>query len=571
MTVVDSLALCTLFFEDTVSLKAKIFDQMKEATQQSTMSTNSIATSTLTELQKYFTLFNTTYDFTTLSTTPRMEDMVLSNMEVENQIWNRLNLVDSSEFACKSIMFLRYFNRIASSWLIVAFTMERMIVVFFPLKRSKWCTHKISRIITGISVIISIIICAIVPYMFTLRISNVHKMKETFIPTTNAIPLSTNISMVSSSSPALLSSSSASDSSSLIWNDFLIELTTTTINRLLKQQQKNAEIQKFRQSSTMFCGISAVVFGTSMFTWYTFCYVTLTLVVPLLVLCTLNSLIIIRVTRHNNKQKRLFYSTTKNILHVPNGNSSNNHNSTSNILADRYVQRLKLTKIYHRLLSTSNLASNNNKKKMESNKLTTYSAVCLNDHCQLRVPENTKKFSLSERQSRQDLQTNLTRTKFCSAPLGSIESFDSNDLTYDEEEEEEQLTTNRINKVSSNIFNTHSIKTNTIADRSSIRITSMLVTVSLAFCICNLPYVAIYFVRYFMRKQISKENEIKIFSITQYLEVLHFMNYGVNVLLYCMSGKLFRRHLSMMCNRTIRFNIFCKKGPSISKITTSYI
>ena len=61
-----------------------------------------------------------------------------------NQMMNALNITDRFELACILINFLRYFLRFVSAYIIVAFTIQRLILIFMPLnnklktKRSAW-------------------------------------------------------------------------------------------------------------------------------------------------------------------------------------------------------------------------------------------------------------------------------------------------------------------------------------------------------------------------------------------------------------------------------------------------
>ena len=54
--------------------------------------------------------------------------------------------MDHSRWACKMIYFLRYGGKITSSWLTVAITAERLLLVAFPLKHPGWSTPRRTKI-----------------------------------------------------------------------------------------------------------------------------------------------------------------------------------------------------------------------------------------------------------------------------------------------------------------------------------------------------------------------------------------------------------------------------------------
>jgi hypothetical protein len=80
-----------------------------------------------------------------------------------------LNIADKSDLACGLINFFRYFLRFQSAYIIVAFTLQRVIIVFSPLAnrfKSKQSAWKTFHFITFISVIINLW----VPFYFKVHI-----------------------------------------------------------------------------------------------------------------------------------------------------------------------------------------------------------------------------------------------------------------------------------------------------------------------------------------------------------------------------------------------------------------
>ncbi|CAF2433017.1 unnamed protein product [Rotaria sp. Silwood2] len=56
-----------------------------------------------------------------------------------------LNLVDLSKPLCKCSTYFRHSLRFAANWIVVAFTLERLIVVYFPLQTSVLCNPRSAR------------------------------------------------------------------------------------------------------------------------------------------------------------------------------------------------------------------------------------------------------------------------------------------------------------------------------------------------------------------------------------------------------------------------------------------
>ncbi|CAF1044092.1 unnamed protein product [Rotaria sp. Silwood1] len=66
-----------------------------------------------------------------------------------------LNLVDLSKPLCKCSTYFRHSLRFAVNWIVVAFTLERLIVVYFPLQTSVLCNPRSARRICLFILIIS--------------------------------------------------------------------------------------------------------------------------------------------------------------------------------------------------------------------------------------------------------------------------------------------------------------------------------------------------------------------------------------------------------------------------------
>jgi hypothetical protein len=99
-----------------------------------------------------------------------------------NQIYqSRINFVDhSSSFVCISVQYARNVTRSLSSWIIVSFTVERLLVVFHPLKRAIICRRKIARFVVFNLFIMSLLTHINVPFHYGIAdLSSNHAQNDT--------------------------------------------------------------------------------------------------------------------------------------------------------------------------------------------------------------------------------------------------------------------------------------------------------------------------------------------------------------------------------------------------------
>jgi len=92
-----------------------------------------------------------------------------------NQLYkSRINFLDrSSSIICIFIEYARNVTRLLSSWIIVSFTIERLLVVFHPLKRAIICRRKIARFVVFIVFLISLLSNINVPFHYgIITVSN---------------------------------------------------------------------------------------------------------------------------------------------------------------------------------------------------------------------------------------------------------------------------------------------------------------------------------------------------------------------------------------------------------------
>ncbi|CAF0733785.1 unnamed protein product [Adineta ricciae] len=85
-------------------------------------------------------------------------DEVLRSIVRVHDVKLPINLVDLSGPLCKCSTYLRHTLRFAAHWIVVAFTLERLIVVYFPLQTSVLCNPRSARRICLFILIISFLL-----------------------------------------------------------------------------------------------------------------------------------------------------------------------------------------------------------------------------------------------------------------------------------------------------------------------------------------------------------------------------------------------------------------------------
>lgn len=80
---------------------------------------------------------------------------------------SHVNIIDrSSSLICIFVQYARNTTRLLSSWIIVSFTIERLLVVFYPLQRAIICRRKIARLVVFLLFFSSLLININVPFHY---------------------------------------------------------------------------------------------------------------------------------------------------------------------------------------------------------------------------------------------------------------------------------------------------------------------------------------------------------------------------------------------------------------------
>ncbi|CAF3940831.1 unnamed protein product [Rotaria sp. Silwood2] len=105
-------------------------------------------------------------------------DEVLRSIVHDFHVDLPLNLVDLSRPLCKCSTYFRHTLRFAAHWIVVAFTLERLIVVYFPLQTSVLCNPRSARRICLFILVISFLIPFYSFIMSDVSIDEKHHLLE---------------------------------------------------------------------------------------------------------------------------------------------------------------------------------------------------------------------------------------------------------------------------------------------------------------------------------------------------------------------------------------------------------
>lgn len=92
--------------------------------------------------------------------------LYLTNKTENDSILRLLNITDRFEASCRLVNYLRYFLRFISAYIIIAFTIQRAIAIYFPFSESKFESNKNAWLIVSLIVLIGLIINIWVPFLF---------------------------------------------------------------------------------------------------------------------------------------------------------------------------------------------------------------------------------------------------------------------------------------------------------------------------------------------------------------------------------------------------------------------
>ena len=91
---------------------------------------------------------------------------------------SRVNILDrSTNLVCICVQYARNTTRLLSSWIIVSFTIERLLVVFYPLKRASICRRKLARFVVTVLFLFSLSSNINVPFHYGIISSPNHQNK----------------------------------------------------------------------------------------------------------------------------------------------------------------------------------------------------------------------------------------------------------------------------------------------------------------------------------------------------------------------------------------------------------
>ncbi|RNA01216.1 G-coupled receptor -like protein [Brachionus plicatilis] len=92
----------------------------------------------------------------------------LTNITIKHSFLRLINITDRFDVSCRMVNYLRYFLRFVSAYLILVFTIQRTIAIYWPFLESRLKSSKYAWFMISIITLIGIMINKWVPFFFGL-------------------------------------------------------------------------------------------------------------------------------------------------------------------------------------------------------------------------------------------------------------------------------------------------------------------------------------------------------------------------------------------------------------------
>ena len=442
-----------------------------------------------------------------------------------------LKIVDNNDFLCKITLYLRNATRISSSYLVVLFALERLMICSYPLKRLRFHYKNFNRNITIIVFLVSFILTCYTPVLSGLRVVESYEESETvktfsttcdtkkdflnayfpitltyvlvqiIIPSIAICYLNFNIiKVLMTRKSCVVRSNFKSMRSPTISHEsggIIIENNNCSINPLKNSSKNDVHFNSIASSSSRSNSIVQVAIMSSEKD------------------SGLTSCIKKKNRNLRSKSQSVDFSKAFNQLMLPKVEKTEN--------SPRIYKNGKPQAINSDISSVDQNITDH--KYFHSN----YPILTMLNN--LKAPKSNNKREFSQTSS--NLNTRESDS-FCS----SIHAHTQDNSCW-------------IFRHSRLFFKL----------KKASRATSILVLISFVYVILNVPY-AISWLCFFIPAQkdwIEKETRRKIFGVVYILEIFHISNYCINFFLYCISSRVIRSELKLMLLITFR-TLMCKKN-----------
>ncbi len=438
-----------------------------------------------------------------------------------------LRITDNNEFLCRTTLYFRNATRISSSYLVVLFALERLMICSYPSKRLKFHYQNFNRNITILVFFLSFLLTCYTPIVSGLRDIENYEESET------------------------------------------IKKYSTTCDT------KKEFLEAYFPLTLTYVLVQIIIPSIAI------CYLNFNLIK---VLMTRKSFVVrshfksiksptgsshdSTIANENNQLKR--QNSVKNDAHF-------NSIASSSSRSDSIVQVA---------IMSSEKDSSCNKIKNRYLKSKSQSVDFSKAFNQLIVPPveklQTELTPISYRTRKTTLNSDLTSVdqnsvdnKYFNANYPQLSSMLNNlkNSKSNHKREFSQLSSNFNSRESDSFYSTIHPHTHDNSCwilrhsrllfklKKASRATSILVLISFVYIILNVPY-AISWLCFFIPSQkdwIDQDTRRRIFSVVYILEIFHISNYCINFFLYCISSRVIRSELKLMLLATFKI-ITCKKN-----------
>ena len=83
--------------------------------------------------------------------------LYISGFKTWIRIVTGYELLNASNFSCRSVTFLTLVSQHMSAWIVVLVTIDRFVAVWFPLRASSWCTVYRASVTTAICTVLVVL------------------------------------------------------------------------------------------------------------------------------------------------------------------------------------------------------------------------------------------------------------------------------------------------------------------------------------------------------------------------------------------------------------------------------
>ncbi|CAF1125401.1 unnamed protein product [Didymodactylos carnosus] len=475
----------------------------------------------------------------------------------------------STTFICILVQYIRNISRLTSSWIVVLFTIERLIVVFYPLKRQLICRRKIARYELLVLVIISSLLNINVPFHYGI------------------VPISVVNNTITASICDLLPkyrSVYMSFAITTIISVYLIPMCIIGfVNILIVNQltsKNDSDIDSFdNENNHNATQDDESLIRRSLLTQYPRKLSTIHEKLVRLIPTNRQTQVNLKTKKDKINLRSKSYSVSDSILHCGLFSEINHNNKIkisksepTNTVQD-YSKSNTLEKYPLSILLQNQDNSTITPWTSEISPCCTWnSADCSNLATNILLVDSEQQMNQKCNNSEKNLfqsQTNYVKfndeielpslnhdriTQSCSF-TSFHEKLNVNYSLYAKSLRLPQCQRKRINSLMPNNYRTSICRKNSsnvrkthLKDRTQ-RITVTLLLVSCSFLLLNTPYCILWLLNY-----LNKFEDQKLKSIKSFTELFMLTNFCINFLLYCIGGKLFRLQLKYLLRCTFIIN-----------------